>query len=282
MASPLRRWLRRFGAGPGGTWPGTPWAPLPDGPAVCNICHWSGEAFEGVAHSESATCPSCGAIARDRFLLLCLQRQVTEAPGLAVLETSPRLGDDYRSAMRSWFDYRCSDYDLSAHRADLKLDLQYLDLPDDSFDVVLSSHVLEHVPDTDRALDELYRIIKPGGQLLLMVPVPQGATAPPDEPEYHGDETEVFWRFGPDLTGPLATRGFDVRLLLTEELQSAVGQGGPLDGEPLYDEVDAVGVIRALTGRELTPVASAEAAERHLIRPSYMFLAWACRVPESD
>jgi acyl-ACP thioesterase len=36
--------------------------------------------------------------------------------------------------------------------------------------------------------------------MFLQVPVLQGRTAPPVEPEFHGDNTPVFWRFGPELT----------------------------------------------------------------------------------
>ncbi len=280
--TPLRRfvpdsWLRIHPA-----WPASPWAPLPEGTVVCNICHWTGDGFDGLGHSESADCPSCGAIARDRFLFLCLQQRVPEQAGLTLLETSPRLGREYRAAMRRWFDYRASDYDNRAHRADLVLDLQDIDLPDDSFDIVLSSHVLEHLPDTDRALDELYRVIKPGGHLILLVPVLQGETAPPTEPEFHGDATEVFWRFGPDLTGRLAERGFDVHILCPADLITSVEVGEAIDDEPAYGEFDSQAIVAALAGRDLTCVVTREQARRHVIRPSYMFLAWDCSVPVGD
>ncbi len=284
--SRVRRWLRRLVPAPllriHPDWPASPWDPPPDGTSVCNICHWTGDQFQGLGHSESATCPSCGAIARDRFVFLCLQQQVPAQPGLALLETSPRLGRDYRAAMRRWFDYCASDFDDRAHRADLVLDLQDVDLPDDSLDVVVCSHVLEHVPDTDRALDELYRIIKPGGHLLLLVPVLQGQTAPPTEPEFHDDTTEVFWRFGPDLTGRLAERGFDVRILCTEDLITSVERGVAIDHEPEHVEVDSHAIVAALAGRDLTCVVTREQSKRHVIRPSYMFLAWDCSVPVGD
>ncbi len=249
---------------------------------MCNICHWTGEGFDGLGHSESAGCPSCGAIGRDRFLFLCLQQRVPEQAGLTLLETSPRLGRDYRAAMRHWFDYRASDYDDRAHRADLVLDLQDIDLPDDSLDVVLCSHVLEHLPDTDRALDELYRVVKPGGHLLLLVPVLQGETAPPTEPEFHDDTTEVFWRFGPDLTGRLAGRGFDVHILCPADLITSVEVGEAIDYESEHVEFDSQAIVAALAGRDLTCVVTCEQAKRHVIRPSYMFLAWDCSVPVGD
>ena len=60
------------------------------------------------------------------------------------------------------------------------------------------------------------RILAPGGRLALQVPVLQGETAPPTEPEFHGDNTPVFWRFGFDLTDRLRSAGFDTRLACVE------------------------------------------------------------------
>lgn len=47
-----------------------------------------------------------------------------------------------------------------------------LDLPyeDGTFDCVIASEILEHVPEDDRAIDELVRVCKPGGRLAITVP----------------------------------------------------------------------------------------------------------------
>ena len=85
--------------------------------------------FGGEAHVESAVCPRCGSIARDRFLFWCFIARDPAPAGARLLETSPRLGASYRQFMRTWFDYRASDFDLSAHAGDIRLDLQQIDLP---------------------------------------------------------------------------------------------------------------------------------------------------------
>ena len=60
----------------------------------CNVCRWTGSAFLGEAHTESANCPQCGSIARDRFLLWCFTKRSPKMRDARVIETSPRLGDD--------------------------------------------------------------------------------------------------------------------------------------------------------------------------------------------
>src|SRR5690606_35250372 len=63
--------------------------------------------------------------------------------------------------------------DLFAAGVDLKLNIENIDLPDESQDAIICSHVLEHV--NDRAvIAELYRILSPGGRLFILVPVAEG------------------------------------------------------------------------------------------------------------
>jgi len=298
-----------------------PWTPLrPAGARHCNICRWSGDDFEGPAHCEAATCPRCGAIGRDRFLFWALQHRVAPAGDdrtLRVLETSPRLDQRYRRAMASWFDYLCSDYDERAHAGMIRIDLQAIDLPADSLDVIMTPHVLEHVPDTERALAELWRVLRPGGTVLLQVPLLQERTAPPTEPEFHGDQTPVFWRFGPDLGDALRRQGFAIELLATEPLVAAAaaaaaaplavrpaadtGEAAPAAGParpwplPVSPEFDAEGLLQGLRrpgprpaeGRdpnaalrpELHVVADVASAVRYGFEPAYMFLTWVARKP---
>lgn len=246
--------------------------------SVCNICGWRGRGFEGVAHSESALCPVCGSIARDRFLYWCWTKRTGYDPNAVVLETSPRLGGEYRARMAERVDYTASDYDESLHRGVIRLDLQAIELPDSSVDVVLTPHVLEHVPDTDKALAELFRVMRPGGHVLLQVPVPQAVTKVPDEPEYHGDNTLVFFRFGWDLADTIRSHGFVCEVLVTQELQDAAAagscpwthQGPDCDVEDLMAGADA---------SAMTVIASAAEAQRHGFRPAYQFVTFDCRKP---
>lgn len=256
-----------------------PWVPLEDRPpAQCNICRWVGTAFDGAHHSESAVCPGCGSISRDRFLHWSLTAKVPVHRAMRVIETSPRLGRAYRDAMATWFFYRTSDFDGRAHQGNLQLDLQAIELPDASLDVLMTAHVLEHVPDTDAALAEMFRVLAPGGHVVLQVPVLQGATAPPAEPEFHGDDTPVFWRFGFDLTERIRSHGFDTTLLCTRAWHElATGQVPPSDS--VSPEFDLPSMLEGVIPADLEVVADDEEAARLGFVPSYMFLTWVARRP---
>ena len=55
-------------------------------------------------------------------------------------------------------------------RIDLVSDITDMPVPDASFDAILCSEVLEHVPEPTHALDEFARLLKPGGTLLVLTP----------------------------------------------------------------------------------------------------------------
>lgn len=239
----------------------------------CNICWWHGESFHGGVHCEAATCPGCGSVARDRFLFHCFITRMPPAH-YRVLETSPRLSQDYRDAMTAWFDYRASDFDERHHRADVKLDLQDIHLEDGSVDVLLTAHVLEHVPDTDRALNEMYRLLSVRGRMYLQVPILQGTTARPVEPEFHGDRTPVEWRFGPDLTALLREHGFRTKLLCNQELYRSVETGVHSWPTPTSPEFDVESILASLRHSDLLAVANDQISQRLGFQPGYMFLTW--------
>jgi len=247
--------------------------------AFCPICRWIGPEFEGRPHSESALCPQCGAIGRDRFLFWCYVQRTPESLRARVLETSPRLGAEYRQAMGTWFDYLCSDYDESAHKGAERLDLQAIDKPDASFDAILTPHVLEHVPDTEKALDEIWRVLAPGGRMCLQVPVLQGQTAPPESPEFHGDNTPVFWRFGFDLTARLREQGFETTLLCTQGWHDHVASGADAWPEDTSPEFDVTSMTAGAILDDLTVVADDRWAKRIGVQPAYQFVTWECVKP---
>jgi len=111
-------------------------------------------------------------------------------------------------------------------------DAERLSYADASFDLVLHSETLEHVPNPDAALSENRRVLRPGGQLIFTTPViwdrptRRRARLGPDAqvefllpPSYHGvgarrEDHLVFHEFGGDLPDLIRAAGFaDVRVV---------------------------------------------------------------------
>lgn len=95
-------------------------------------------------------------------------------------------------------------------------DLTHLSYAEESFDLVLTSETLEHVPDLDAALGEIRRVLKPGGWHLFTVPVrpgtretlPRSAVGPPISHPGGDWGYPVFTEFGADLVEVLDRAGF--------------------------------------------------------------------------
>lgn len=60
--------------------------------------------------------------------------------------------------------------DLLSPLADVKADICNLPFKDNAYDIVLCNHVLEHIPDDTKAMQELYRVLKPGGMGIFQIP----------------------------------------------------------------------------------------------------------------
>lgn len=68
-------------------------------------------------------------------------------------------------------DFRAKGYRFAYDKSVVNGDIQNLKFNDESFDFVICNHVLEHVEDDNKAISEIYRVIKKGGIAVLQVPI---------------------------------------------------------------------------------------------------------------
>lgn len=166
---------------------------------------------------ESYACPYCGAADRDRLLALgAADFLATHPEPLTVIDFAPSeplsrllrqqirsrsVGDRYRTAdlMMPGVDDRVDMTDLACY-------------PSGSVDLFLCSHVLEHVSDDRLAMRELFRILRPGGRGLLLVPIVIDVTEIDEDPGVT-DPQERWRRFGQhDHVRLYSRQGFIARL----------------------------------------------------------------------
>jgi SAM-dependent methyltransferase len=162
-------------------------------------------------------CPYCTSLPRTRLLWLAIKRRdlVTVDDSLLHFAPEKSIADKVRGIAGS---YRTADF--MAPKVDLKLNIEAIDLPDASVDVIICSHVLEHVNDR-LAIAELYRILKPGGRLLAMVPIVDGwdssyeSETPLDfmARRIHYGRGDHVRRYGRDFVERLAAPGFEVEVV---------------------------------------------------------------------
>lgn len=114
-------------------------------------------------------CPSCRTLERHRLLWSLLESRGVLDSDLRVLHFAAEPAIETKLKALGRLDYTTADlFDTTAM---LRLDVTDIDLPDDSYDVVICSHVLEHVDDYGAALRELARVTRPNGWAVLDTPV---------------------------------------------------------------------------------------------------------------
>ena len=107
--------------------------------------------------------------------------------------------------------------DLESPLADIHFDVQQIPLADDSVDVVICNHILEHVADDRKALRELHRILKPGGWGIVLSPVDRDyeRTYEDDSITDPDERTRIFGQYdhqriyGADYVDRLREAGFE-------------------------------------------------------------------------
>lgn len=113
--------------------------------------------------------PSTLSLERHRLLWLYLKNETTFfTDNLKVLHFAPEQAFYKRFRNMKNLDYTTTD--LLSPLADVKADICNLPFKDNSFDVILCNHVLEHIPDDTKAMQELYRVLKPNGWAILQIP----------------------------------------------------------------------------------------------------------------
>ncbi len=167
---------------------------------------------------ENVLSPSTLSLERHRLLWLYLQNETGFfKSALRVLHFAPEQAFYKRFRNLKHLDYTTTD--LLSPLADVKADICNLPFDQDSFDVILCNHVLEHIPDDTTAMRELYRVMKPGGWGIFQIPqdLSRIETFEDDSITDKKERAKIFGQYdhvriyGRDYFDKLRSAGFEVR-----------------------------------------------------------------------
>ena len=145
---------------------------------------------------QNALCPGTLSLERHRLLWLYLDLKtnfLTDA--IRVLHVAPEQVFYKKFKFFSHWDYTTTD--LHSPLADVKADICALPFEDNTYDFILCNHVLEHIPNDLKAMEELYRVLKPGGTAILQVPLEEGRknTFEDDSITDQQERTRIFGQY---------------------------------------------------------------------------------------
>lgn len=120
-----------------------------------------------------AKCQGCGAFERERMLHWCMKERLGVRRAKLLHFAPSRITHNWLS---EYGQLELTNTDLTPRRYRyagnvVKSDITQLPFEDDSYEFVVCSHVLEHIPDDARAFAEVRRVLKPGGYAFFMVPL---------------------------------------------------------------------------------------------------------------
>lgn len=203
---------------------------------MCPVCAYEGKfLLAGANFRVDAMCPDCQSLERHRLFAIWFKDNRDVFTNANLLHFAPE------PIIRNLVSKECHSYqsaDIIKGRADLVLNLEEIALPDESLDVVICFHVLEHVRH-DVALSEIYRILRMGGKAILSFPIIEGWATTYDvgplssdlERTQHYGQWDHIKYFGRSIRQDIENAGFELTEITAVEpqvLQYSLSRGQKL------------------------------------------------------
>lgn len=200
----------------------------------CNICQWEDNKLQSDAWHPYVICLGCGSKIRQRLFWAAVthieefsevfsnKRVLHFAPDKCLTKRISKEAKQYITA-----DFLAEGY--SYKHIDLNLDISNMKAVDDeAFDCVIAFDVLEHVPNYLQALEEVHRVLSPGGYCIFTVPQQDDLETTFEDPTITDpkgrERTYGQWDhlriYGNDFKDKIASRGFDVTMVSKDDFDS--------------------------------------------------------------
>ena len=193
--------------------------------------------------TDNVQCPRCYSQNRHRLLQIYLKNRTNFfKDNLKILDIAPTVLFQEMCKNLTNIDYISAD--ISSPLAMLRMDITNISLADNLFDCIICYHVLEHILDDQRAMRELFRVLKPGAWAILQSPVDNNrdktfedqTIISPDEREHAFCQHDHVRIYGRDYKDRLEKAGFVVNVdNYVEKLgERAIKKFGLMRDENIY------------------------------------------------
>src|SRR5690606_18794761 len=166
---------------------------------------------------DNALSPGTLSLERHRQMWLYLQNETDFfRKNYKVLHIAPE--QEFLRRFKKTKNLQYVSADLFSPIVDVKADILDLPFEDESFEVIFCNHVLEHIEDDQKAMGELFRVMKKGGWGIFQVPMKTGLEEtyedfsikdPKERQKHFGQYDHVRW-YGMDYFQRLKDAGFEV------------------------------------------------------------------------
>ena len=145
-----------------------------------------------------------------------LRKDAETSSALKVLHFAPE--QEFYKRFKKQTNIEYSTTDLLSPLADVKADICNLPFEDNAYDIIFCNHVLEHIPDDTKAMQELFRVLKPGGMGIFQIPqdLSRASTFTDDTIVDQKERSKIFGQYdhvrvyGRDYFEKLRSIGFKV------------------------------------------------------------------------
>ncbi|WP_298236980.1 class I SAM-dependent methyltransferase [uncultured Algibacter sp.] len=221
---------------------------------LCPICNSSFKKFApfGTSQRESRKCHNCGSLERHRLIFLYLNEKFNffnnnSKDKIRLLHFAPEKMFYNIFSENNGIEYTACDLFPKEYNGKTKItkaDITKIPFEDNSFDFIICSHVLEHIPNDRLAMSELYRVLSKKGDAILQVPIDYKRDKTYEDPNINSREERLqeyghpdhVRYYGKDYKERLESCGFTVNVdhFISTLSKNNIFKYGLLESELIY------------------------------------------------
>jgi SAM-dependent methyltransferase len=200
----------------------------------CRCCGLTFRGFLPFFGKNDVRCPYCNSLPRQRFQIKLIESRIKTTENLKIIHFAPefslyRVLRKYNRISYTTADALVSFLPGICVKPDNIENLTTLGFDPELYDVIICNHVLEHIVDDDKAISEMYRVMKRGGFAYVTAPIRLDSPKTLQEDwintdelrhRYYGSSDHVRL-YGIDITDKFENAGFLVEVIKPGDLLEA-------------------------------------------------------------